>query len=205
MSIRFLIAVRHGSYDPSDDNSLSQSGLGQMRKLRLVIAEFLAEKIKPSDGEGEYPPRRVVFSFSDKKRAIESAGLLRDSDKEDIIVTNLHLANRNEIHEPDEILKKVLGLGAHYNASVITIVAHGAMPAVIVETASEFVTKKEPERLPKVAEASGFIVDMTNGEIAKITPNDLEERMAALMTPQASVNTTTLRSTAPPSGVPRKE
>ena len=167
--VKLLVIVRHGDYSGSENDPLSDAGIKQIRNLRKVINAFIEKKF------GEKRIARIRLSFSHQERAIQSIQEL-SFDGEDIVITNLYLTRRSEVREPRKILEKVMGIANHYGADVVVIVAHGDMPAVVVETAHEFVTGNKLSALPPVHEACGFITDMTTGEVVPISFDSLEKK-----------------------------
>ena len=165
-----LIIVRHGDYGSGyGDEPLSAFGIEQMQGLRKAINSLVAEKAKKV-GQKEFSS--LFFSFSQLKRAIQSAQELHRPGCY-IIITDEDYASRRYIPEPKKILEKVLGFADHCGASVVVIVAHGEMPAVIAETAREFVTQKKfRENLPFVSKGRGFVVNMGTGEVTPIGWDD---------------------------------
>lgn len=167
---KLLVIVRHGEYSGGDSSPLSVDGRKQIEGLRKVVNDFVAKTF------GEVETTKICFSFSGFPRAIESIQGLR-SCGEDIVVTNLYMTDRSDIREPQKILEKVMGVATHYAADVIIIVAHGEMPAVVAETAHEFVTgKKLGNDLPYVGKGRGFIVNMVTGEVTPIGYDSLEAK-----------------------------
>ena len=170
---QLLVIVRHGDYGiGSGDSPLSEIGLKQMQDLERVIS---ARVIKEAEATGEKRVTRIVFSFSDLKRVFQSAQALRSLGEYIIVTGGLYLTTRDEIREPQKILEEVMGIAKYWGANVIVIVAHGQMPAVITETAHEFVTGKKLEQLPNVREACGYITMMSTGEVMPIRWDSLEE------------------------------
>jgi hypothetical protein len=160
---KLLVIVRHGEYGGGDSSALSAAGRMQMESLKCVINTFIAKTF------GNAATKRLCFSFSGFPRAIESIQKLRTCG-EDIVLTNLYWTEREQISSPKDILDNVLGLADYYCADIITIVAHGVMPAVIAETAHEFVTGKTPENeLASVGKGQGYMVDMSTGEITAVS------------------------------------
>jgi len=169
---KLLIIVRHGLSSSGEDSPLSGDGRNQVDALKNVI-NTITEEVYGK----EAMPRRLLFCFSRLMRATESIERLSSSTRyEDTVITNLYLTERSEIREPQKIVEKVLGLINHYGASLAVIVAHGEMPSVIAEAASNLVTGEKIGELPYPGNAHGFIVNMTTGAILKINPKLLEER-----------------------------
>lgn len=170
---KFLVIVRHGDYNGSDDSPLSEMGVKQMKKLKEVITTFVLEKAKEARQENVSV---ISFSFSNLERAIQSIQELHWFGCGDIIITEEGMANRMDIRQPRRILDKVMGLLNYYCADAIMIVAHGEMPAVLTETAYEFVTGTEYKKLPYVDKACGFITNMSTGEVVPIRFGDLDKK-----------------------------
>lgn len=170
---KILGIFRHGQYGVGDEDPLSKLGVEQMQKLKTVIDAHIK---KAANAAGDEDIRLLFFSFSNLKRAVQSIQALRWYGC-DIIITNQGSANRSDISNPNKILKKVLALATYYNATVTICIAHGEMAAVITETAHEFVTgNKLSEHLPYPQKASGFITNLTTGEITPIQYDDLDEK-----------------------------
>ncbi len=167
---KLLVIVRHGEYGNGEHSSLSESGRKQIESLKRVIDALVAETF------GDEKSTRVGICFSRFPRAVESIqGLAMKRD--DIIMTNLYMVERKDIREPHKILEKVMGIGSVCDASVVTIVVHGEMPAVLAETAHEFVTgKKFANELPRVGTGRGFVVNMVTGEVMPIGWDSLEKK-----------------------------
>lgn len=161
---KLLVIVRHGNYD-SGDAPLSKKGVEQVESLRNVINTFCIDNAKTAGNDWI---TRIFFSFSHQKRVVQSVQELRSAGEDVIITSGTDDTERHDIRKPQEILKKVMGLAEWYGADVIVIVAHGHMPAVITETAHEFVTGKKMEQLPYVSEACGYIVNMKTGKVVPV-------------------------------------
>ena len=166
---QLLVVVRHG-HDSGD--RLTDGGIEQVRNLRQIIWDHVSavfgkdQKIKP-----------LYFCFSDYKRALQTAQKLSSGHGGDIIITDLYLTRRHEIHEPERIIEKVMKLADCYGSPVIIIVAHGEMPAVLAETAYWWATAKSfLGQLRPTGQACGHIVDMSTGEITDIRFDSLDEK-----------------------------
>lgn len=170
---KLLVIVRHGDYGNGyGDEPLSKFGLEQMQKLRKVINAHITEKAQAFGEEMVIP---IFFSFSSLSRAVQSIRELRWAGR-DIVITSEGDVNRRDIREPKKILDKVLGLANYYGASVIIIVAHGQMPAVLAETAYQLTTGKTHAELPYVGNACGYITNMSTGEVTPIGYDSLDEK-----------------------------
>ncbi|MDP2651645.1 MAG: hypothetical protein Q8O94_00730 [bacterium] len=164
---QLFVVIRHGI---GSDSALSDGGRATIRRTGDVIDALTKKAL------GAKKVARILFSFSFFGRAVKSAQEL-SRDNEDVVITDLYLTERSEIDEPQRILKKVLKIADCYGAQVIVVVAHGEMPAVLSETANEFVIgEKLPEKLPSPSEACGYIVSMKTGEVTSIGPDSLDEK-----------------------------
>lgn len=175
MNQKTIIIVRHGEYVGSGGSEcqLSEFGKKQMAALRKIIFTYL-EQIYGKSKYGSPDVKRLLFSFSSSKRAIESSTSL--SDGEDMIVTELFLTERSEIKEPlaSEIVNMVLSRLRHWGASVAVIVAHGDMPAVFAETVRKMAkTSEKFDQLPYTDKAQGYIVGVETGEVLKLSPDGI--------------------------------
>jgi len=170
MEKKFLVVVRHGR---DNGDALSDEGIRQVRNLRQIIWDHVAAIF----GENKVVP--LYFCFSDFKRALQTAQKLSSGYCGDIVITNLYLTLRGEIRKPRAILEKVLKIADCYCAQVVVVVAHGEMPAVLAETAHEFVTgEKLLKELPPTSQACGHIVDLSTGKITDICFDSLDEKPA---------------------------
>lgn len=161
---KILFAVRHGI--EGGEGGLSKEGYKQIHSLRQVIDNFITKAF------GKKEVTRIYFSFSTLAETFQSAQELKIYG-DDIVVTNLYLTKREEIPEPQKILGKVMRVANCYGASVIVIVAHGEMPAVIVETAYELVKRERfTNKLPNPGHACGYTISLNTGEVTHIRFDD---------------------------------
>lgn len=170
-----IAIVRHGDYVGGGDfqDPLSEHGRNQMRSVREVITEHF-RNIYGTNRDGETNVERLAISFSSAKRALESTAILKF--REDMVVTELYLTERNEIDEPEKIVRKVLALLAYYGANACTIVAHGDMPAVFAETLIK-IAGGEVKSLRSPAKGNGFLVNMATGEVFMVSPEKPKEEV----------------------------
>jgi broad specificity phosphatase PhoE len=162
-----IAVVRHGDVArPAEvDTPLTEHGRTEMYTIRDVITQHLL-KMCGRNKSGEINVKRLTMSFSFTRRALESAEILKY--QEDVVVTGLFIARRQDIPDPMRIVQKILGLLSFYEANVATIVAHGDMPAVLAETLIGVTGLKVP-RLYMPATGSGYLVDMGTGELVTLS------------------------------------
>jgi len=165
---RLLCIFRHGEYR-GGNTPLTEEGRLEMKKLKGVLEGFITEFCGAG---GRRRISRLYVSFSDEIRAVESVMLLRGGLHDNVWVADMYKTERDQIAEPEKIVKEILDLAGYFKCEVVIAVAHGSMPSVIAETARELTGgKKLARELKDINNSHGFIVDMRYGSIFAAGPN----------------------------------
>lgn len=154
--------IRHAEADGAE--RLTQAGIEE--------AEKLWKEIGPT--EADYTPKapRTTFFCSTIQRGVLTACLFHFYDKDPIVVLSGLCEMKDDVTEKAILLcEQILSTIAHFEGERAVVICHGYYATVLAELASESVTGNSirdtlQPRQPR--NASGFVVDMTTGEVTSV-------------------------------------